>query len=83
MPSVVHVSDAPTPYREPVHHLVSEQRGGDYHVIYCQQREIPSAMGCYAGRLQQKLPTRKVCRLGRLGSGALGQLQFGCLAGAR
>ena len=39
MPSVVHVSDAPTPYREPVHHLVSEQRGGDYHVIYCQQRE--------------------------------------------
>ncbi len=33
MTEVVHVTDAPAPYREPVHQLVNEHRKGDYHVV--------------------------------------------------
>ena len=39
MKSAVCVTNAPAPYREKVHELVSQSLNGNYHVIYCHDRE--------------------------------------------
>lgn len=39
MTSAVCVTNAPAPYREKVHELASRALDGNYHVIYCQERE--------------------------------------------
>ncbi len=39
MPRVIHLTNAPSPYREKVHELVSETLNGDYLVIYCTKLE--------------------------------------------
>ena len=37
--AVVYVTNVPAPYREAIHQRVSDSLNGDYHVIYCHERE--------------------------------------------
>jgi glycosyltransferase involved in cell wall biosynthesis len=37
--AVVYVTNVPAPYREAIHQRVSESLNGNYHVIYCHERE--------------------------------------------